>query len=345
MFSFALVVNVALVLVAATVLVASSEKAVKKITHLLHYYGFSASFAGLAIMATITSMPEILTHLTASAGILSGSLDYGIASSTALGANIGSDVIQQTLILGIVILLAGRLVFKKDFLKTAYLPMIATTLMTLFLGWDGIISRLDGIILFGTFALYIVFLYRRESSHVHETIEMHKRQHAKQSWLARDAFTLLASLGLMLISAVILLSNTEEIVLATGLGGSLIGVITLGVASAAPEFFTAVSAIKHKNQTLALGTLIGSNITNPLVAIGLGAMISTYHTPTPLLLWDLPMEAITAALLLAYLIKKKGKLGKAGGDIPDCAVHILYNCKGAVFPYRLNKPLWGMIDC
>jgi cation:H+ antiporter len=307
-----LALNLAIFLTAVLLLVASSEKAVKKIGHLLHYYGFSASFAGLAIMATITSLPEILTHLTASAGILAGTLDYGIASSTALGANIGSDVVQQTLILGLVVLLAGKFVFRKDFLRTAYLPMIGTTLMTLFLGWDGILSRIDGLILFATFVLYMAFLYRRERSHVHETVARHKRQHKKRLWLRKDLGILIAAFALMLVSATVLLSSAEEIVLVTGLGGSLIGVITLGIASAAPEFFTAVSAIRHKNASLSIGTLVGSNITNPLVAIGLGAMISTYNVPKPLLLWDLPMETVTAALLFVYLLKTRGKLGKAG---------------------------------
>ena len=51
----------------------------------------------------------------ASFGILAGTLDYKIASATVLGANIGSDVIQQTLVLGIVIFAMGSLKFTKDF--------------------------------------------------------------------------------------------------------------------------------------------------------------------------------------------------------------------------------------
>ncbi|OYT27861.1 MAG: hypothetical protein B6U97_00165 [Candidatus Altiarchaeales archaeon ex4484_96] len=81
-----------------------------------------------------TSLPEIFSHLAASIGILSGSLDYEVASATVLGANISSDVIQQTLILGLVVFFMGKLRFKKDFLKTGYLPMITTTLMCIV--WD-----------------------------------------------------------------------------------------------------------------------------------------------------------------------------------------------------------------
>ena len=117
----------------------------------------------------------------------------------------------------------------------------------------------------------------------------------------------------MLLSAHFLLKIVENIVALTGLGGSLIGVISLGVVSAAPEMFTAISGIKNKAEGISLGTLIGSNITNPLVALGGGSLLSTYWVPDALVLWDLPMETITALLLLIYLIFNKRKLGRKGG--------------------------------
>ena len=108
------------------------------------------------------------------------------------------------------------------------------------------------------------------------------------------------------------LKVTEVIVQRTGIGGSLIGVMTLGVASALPEFITAISGIRHGDTGIPLGTLVGSNITNPLVAIGGGALISTYWVPGPLVLWDLPWETLTGVLLWVILWFSKGKLGKWG---------------------------------
>ncbi len=168
-------------------------------------------------------------------------------------------------------------------------------------------SRADGFILFATFIGYIVFLYRKEDA-------SHKKlKKVKEINLAKNIMISIACIVLILVSAHFLLSATQHIVLITGLGGSLIGVISLGVASASPELFTAISGLRQKATGLSLGTLIGSNITNPLVAIGGGALISTYWVPRPLIYWDLPMETITAALLLLYLIRTKGKLGKGGG--------------------------------
>jgi len=298
--------NIGIGIVALLVLMGSAEIAVRKIIILLRHYGYSTTFGGLVIFSITTSFPEIFSHLAASFGILSGTLNYEIASSVVLGANIGSDVIQQTLVLGIVVLLMGGLVFKKDFLKIAYLPMIATTLMCIILGWDGIYSRIDGFILFVTFIAYMIFLYKREEH------KKTKISHIKDVYLVRDISISMVCMVFILASAHFLLSAAQQIVLITGLGGSLIGVVSLGVVAASPELFTAISGLRQKALGISLGTLIGSNITNPLVAIGGGALISTYWVPRPLVYWDLPMETITAALLLLYLIKTKGKLGKGG---------------------------------
>jgi len=97
-----------------------------------------------------------------------------------------------------------------------------------------------------------------------------------------------------------------------------------------PEFITAVMSIRKGAKGIAVGTLVGSNITNPLVAIGLGGMLSTYYVPKPLIFWDLPMETITAALLLVWLFKHKRKLGRGGAIYLMClyfayaAIRIIY---------------------
>lgn len=301
-----LILSAIVLILSVIILIMSSELAVKKIFLLLQHYGYSATFGGLTIFSIATSLPELFTHFVASVGILRGNLDYQIASATVLGANIGSDVVQQTLILGIVVLLVKELEFPKDFLLTAYLPMIGTTLMCIILGWDRIYLRLDGTILFLTFMIYMIYLYKKE--HRHPIIVVKEKIN-----LARDIFVSIGAIVFMLVSAHFLLTSTENIVKVTGLGGSLIGVVTLGIASASPELFTALAAIKEKAVGISIGALIGSNIINPLLAIGGGAILSTYWVPKPLIYWDLPMETITAVLLLIYLMFTDRKLGKKGG--------------------------------
>ncbi len=310
-------VNSIIGLGALVLLVVSADVAVKKLISLAAYFKLSTTFMGMTVVSLATSIPEITAHLTASFGILRGTLDYRISSAIVLGANIGSDVIQQTLILGLVVLIAGGLYFRRYFLWKSMVPMIGTTLMCIVLGWDRVYSRIDGLILFGMFIAYTYYLYIDERKYYEhkplapaedDNAEIHIPESRRQA--LQDAVISLVALMLTVASATVTLEITELIVHQTGIGGSLIGVVTLGVAAALPEFVTAISGIGNEESGISLGTLIGSNITNPLVAIGGGALLSTYWVPGPLVWWDLPWETVTGALLWVIAWFSKGRLNK-----------------------------------
>jgi len=308
-----LLLNAIIGIITLALLILSSDEAVKRLVGLADYFELSATFMGMTVVSLATSIPEISAHLTASVGILSGTLDYETSSSIVLGANIGSDVVQQTLILGMVVFAAGTLYFRRYFLWKSMLPMIGTTIMCIILGWDHHYSRLDGLILFGTFIGYTYFLYIDERKY-YEKPPSEQNENVPQSRgeAIRYAIIAVVAMTVTVFSASVVLNITEFIVNRTGIGGSLIGVTTLGVASALPELMTAISGIKNKEHGISLGALVGSNITNPLVAIGGGALLSTYWVPRPLIQWDLPWETLTGAILWAILWFRKGKLSKLG---------------------------------
>jgi len=321
--------------ISLVVLVFGAEKVVDRMTAIAAYYGISDVVIAMSVISIGTSLPEVAAHAIASIGILNGSLSFEVTSATVLGANIGSDVVQQTLIVGIVILgyilvnvlrsseLHGgvfrhvgntyqivtdtNFTFSTSFLKKNYFPMIGTTLMCTVLGWDGLYSRVDGMVLFGSFLAYMFYLYATQG----DEFESSSEPSDNIRW---DLIVGFGALVAVLVSAHTVLTVSETIVARTGLGGSLIGVVLIGVMSALPELMTALSGVYHKAEGISLGTLIGSNITNPLLAIGGGSLISTYWVPRPLVLWDLPMETVTAAALLVYLLfVSDRKLGWKGG--------------------------------
>jgi len=243
-------------------------------------------------------------------------------SGAVLGANIGSDVVQQTLVLGLVIfssaLLADRHSFRfsRKFLIRDYAPMMGTTLMTLILAlnWKGVVSfltggplyvsgtltRLDGLVLVGSFVAYMIYQYSTRNE------ELAEQGDAEPSSRPRIDFMMgIGAMAVVLVSAEVFLEVVEVAVEQTGLSGSMIGVASVGIVSAFPEMITAISGLRQGSEGVSLGTLIGSNITNPLLAIGSGALISTYAVPRPLVLWDLPMETITAGVLLVYMFSKE----------------------------------------
>jgi len=194
--------------------------------------------------------------------------------------------------------------------------MIASTVLCIILGVDGLYSRLDGFILFGSFVAYSFFLYFDERKHyekednIPEDEEVANDVPKNGKEVLVDAGISILTLAVTVVVASLVLSITEIIVNRTGVSGSLIGVITLGLASALPELTTALAGIRHKEHGISLGTLVGSNITNPLVGIGGGALVSTYAVPKPLVLWDLPWETLTGIILWMLIWFNKGRLGK-----------------------------------
>ena len=319
--------NAIIGVVGLAILILSSDEAVRRLVGLANYFHLSTTFMGMTVVSLATSIPEISSHLTASVNILTGGMDFKIGSAIVLGANIGSDVVQQTLILGVVVFSAGTLYFRRYFLTKSMLPMIITTIMCIIMGLDGIYSRIDGAILFGSFLAYTYYLYIDERKHYQREDNIQSSETADAPKTGRQALVWASvAIGCMVLtvaSAQIVLHITELIVKRTDIGGSLIGVLTLGIASALPELSAAVSGIRKKEHGISLGTLIGSNITNPLVAIGGGALVSTYWVPRPLVAWDLPWETLTGIMLWVLLWFRKGKLGR-GGAIYLMVLYFVY---------------------
>ena len=280
-------------------LVVAAELVVRTLVGLARYYDISESVIGLTVLSVGTSLPEIAAHLVGSTQILLGVGEPRLISATVLGGNIGSDVVQQTLVLGLVVLAVGGFQFSKKFLVRGYAPMIGTTLLTLVLAWDGHLSRLDGFVLLAMFIAYTTFLYTTRSE-----VLQQQATALPSTTPRRDIVIAAVGILVVVVAAHFLFQAVGVVVRQTGLEGSLIGVTVLGIGAASPEMTTAIVGLREGAEGLSLGTLIGSNITNPLLGIGLGSALSTYVVPLPLVYWDLPMETTTAAMLLTYLLIK-----------------------------------------
>lgn len=306
--------NLGIGLVSVVVIVVGARGVVRRLAAVAKSYEISQTVLAMTVISVGTSLPELSLHLVGSFRIVAGNVSADTArviSATVLGSNIGSDVIQQTLVLGLVVVFASisqsglGFQFPKKFLLRYYAPMITTTLMTLILGWDGTLSRLDGVVLVGSFFAYITYLFFKRDEILTRQGEVSPSENPKL-----DLVLGILSMLIMVYAADVFLDVVKVIIENSNLSGSLIGVILVGLVSAFPEMITAISGLRRGAEGISLGTLIGSNITNPLMAIGLGAIISTYSVPLPLIYWDLPMETITAAVLLTYLLTRN-RIGKA----------------------------------
>ena len=292
----ALISEVAVGAVALYTLVTASETSVERLLALGRYYQVPDVLVGMTVLALGTSLPEISAHVIASLGILSGTLDYRIASGLVIGGNTGSSTVQQTLLLGMLVVAYGRIELRQSFVRDSYVPMLLALGLTLVLAWDGTLSRLDGALLLAGFGVYVyASVSRREPT----PVPTERPSEAPR----RDLLVAAGSLVLVLLSASLLLAVAERVVDGLRLGGSTVGVITLGIAAALPELSTVLASARRREPNLALGTLVGSNVVNPLVGLGLGGLLSTYYVPPAVVRFDLPFKLVVGVGLLVYVYR------------------------------------------
>lgn len=288
------VTALAVLAVALYTLVSTAEIAVDAWLALAKRFDVPDVVIGLTVLAFGTSLPELASHVVASLGILSGTLGYEVTSAVVLGGNVGSSTVQQTLLVGLLLLGYGPLVVTDSFLRSTYLPMVGALVALFVVAFDGTLTRLDGLVLL---ALYVVYAWYSFATRSRET----PVPADSPGSIRREAVRAVGSLLLVLASATLLFLVVETVVAGLALGGSMVGVVTLGLAAALPELSTVLEAIRRRTPNLALGVLIGSNVVNSLVGVGVGASISTYAVPPAFVAWDLPFKIVIAVGLLAYV--------------------------------------------
>ena len=147
--------------VALYALVTGAQRAIDALLGLARRYDVPEVLIGLTVVAIGTSLPELSAHVTASAGIVSGALDYRTTSAVVLGGNMGSSTTQQLLLFAILLLGFGRIELSNRLLTDTFVPMIAGLVLTLALSWDGTVSRFDGAVLLVGFGVYLGYGYLR----------------------------------------------------------------------------------------------------------------------------------------------------------------------------------------
>lgn len=308
------------------VLVGSARVAVDRLIRVAQRFDVPDVLVAVSVVALGTSLPEIGAHVSASLGILGGQFDYEVASATVLGGNMGSSVTQQLLLFGILLLSYGRFSLGARLQRDYYVPMVLAAGLLLVLSLDGTLGRLDAGLLLVVYAGYTYYIYsRRERS-------MQVPSTASGN-LPLDSVVALLAMATVFGAAFVAVGAIETLVADLALGGSMAGVVTLGLASALPELSTVVVAIRRRLPNLAVGTLVGSNVVNLLVAVGAGAAISTYRVPEAVLFWDLPFKLLAGVAVLVWLrVRPEATLGRREGAYLVALYFVYVGGRLLVFP-------------
>lgn len=295
-----MVYEIVIGLLAIVGLLAGAEIVIDRAMRIAKRLNISGFFIGLTVFSIGTSLPEIAIHIISSVNILRGVGDIDVLSGLVIGTNIGSNIAQITFITGVVTLF-GVLKATKKFLKVDYMIMIGAIVVTFLVMLNGVISRLEGAVLFLMYAGYLYYISRSDQVMMKVTKGLADKDRMKT---VNNMLVLVGGLIVLLLSADRVAKLAELFSERYGISGSLLGTTLVGLTTSLPELMTAITALKRKNMGMSFGTLVGSNITNPLMGIGIGAMISTYTSDPAIVWYDLPFYFAISVVLLLIAFKK-----------------------------------------
>ena len=263
-------------------------------------YRVSDFVIGAAIVGIGTSMPELTVSFL---GALQGNAEV------AIGNVVGSNIFNVLGILGITAIFFPIAVTREN--RRFEIPFCigVSVLLTalVFLSGSPTISRPDGIILLLTFAGFMWYsFYRDRKNNQSQSVESEDK--LTPLWLS--ILKIIGGLALLIISCDMFVDDAVKIARKLGLNDAFISITLIACGTSLPELAASVAAAFKKNTQLALGNIVGSNIFNICLILGLSAQV------TPLTSASItPVDYIVmiGAAVVPLLLGMKGKIGRIGG--------------------------------
>ena len=270
-------------------------------------YKVSDFVIGAAIVGIGTSVPELVVSFF---GALKGNADV------AIGNVVGSNIFNVLGILGMTAICFPIAIDKKN--MTFEIPFcigisILLTLLALnfFDGTPAVISRVDGIILLLLFAGYMWYSFTRDKKNgLTEASEDMPTEKPTPLWLA--IVKVVVGLGVLIVSCDMFVDDAVSIAKSWGVSDAIISLTLIACGTSLPELAASVVAAFKKNTQLALGNIVGSNIFNILLILGLSSQVMPL-TSAGITVVD--YGVMIGAAIVPLLFGFRGKIGRVGGVV------------------------------
>jgi cation:H+ antiporter len=266
----------------------------------------SEFFVGLVILSIGSDLPELAVAVDAGLKSMVGPDTSGVVVGTA----IGSVVAQIGFVLGLAAAIS-YLTLPRRFVLRHGAVLLASTVLLFALAFDGQVSRIEGLILVLAYCAYVFILMNGES--LPEDAPREVAEGGGGSWLA-----LLAGLAIVIGSSEVTVSSVVRIAQEFDISEAVISVLIIGLGTSLPELSISISAILKRRAELSVGNIIGSNILDTLLPIGIASLISEVTFERSLLLFDVPFVFALTALILGLFLTRPGLSRYEGLAILAC---------------------------
>ncbi len=224
--------------------------------------GISQIVIGLTIVAIGTSMPEFFVSIVSA---IKGTPDL------AVGNIVGSNIFNVLLIVGVAATVAPITIQRGTVRRDIPIAIIAS-IMLMVMMLDDTISRIDALILFAAFIAFI-WITLRDSKSASDEDDSSK----EAIGVGKSVFLILVGLVGLVLGSNIFVDNASSLAHSWGISDAIIGLTIVAGGTSLPELATSVVAARKGDSGIAIGNVLGSNVFNILMILGLTGLISPMH--------------------------------------------------------------------
>ncbi|AHF78676.1 Sodium/calcium exchanger protein [Sodalis praecaptivus] len=301
-----------LLIIGLILLVYGADRLVYSAAVLSRSLGVAPWLIGCTIVAFGTSLPELLVSVTAA---LNNQIDM------AVGNILGSNIINIMLIVGGAALIRP-VTFRSDIVRRELPLLLLITLLCGLLLADHSLGRLDGVLLLAAAAGYLLIIVTISRLALREGSDTLTREQLAE--LPQDSNNTVAVLWLVLafiimpISARMVIDNASVLARYFGLSDLLVGLTVLAIGTSLPELATLVAGALKGENDIALGNVIGSNIFNSVIVLGVPALLSPGPFNPDAFARDYWVMLAASIILAALCLRKRRRINRLSGALLVC---------------------------
>jgi len=304
-------INILLLLLGFMLLIKGADVLINGSISFAYKFGISKMVIGLTIVAIGTSLPELAVSVFSS---VDGKSDL------LFGNIVGSNIANILLILGVSAIFSP-LIFKNKTVKKEIPILIFTSFLLIALialfNADHVLNLWRGLPLLAFFVAFVYYVMKINHFPIDTAEEYLDKMSKKKS-------VLLIILGLigLIVGARFIVSGGTGLAVTFGISEAVIGLIVIAIGTSLPELATSVIASRKHDHEIVIGNIIGSNIINILLILGISSMIHPIAVSKNLL-FDLYLYAFITIMLFVLLIFNKYKISRYYG-VTFIVIYIIY---------------------
>jgi cation:H+ antiporter len=296
--------NFLLLAVGFAALIKSADILIDSASKLAKMFGIPSFIVGFSVIAFGTSAPELVI------GIFSGIEQSNLIT---LGDVIGSCIANIALIIGLTAVIRPIAIDKSVLYTEIPLSFCVQLLLFGMLIIGGVLSRIDAVILLVFFAAFLFYVFRR-SKNLGLTVE----ESENTTEAAADGISKVKPVVLLIISIIgiliggnLIVNNSTAIAHRFGMSDVLIGSTIVALGTSLPELVTSIVAALKRQSDIAIGNIIGSNIFNILIVLGVSSLIHPIPE-TPGINIDI-LFMLFATLIAFFIPLRRKEVSRIGG--------------------------------